>query len=73
MLVNKQRLQERQYKGRDANDIDGNARQTNKCRLADSKYTLLASEARPNNAGREMTVEMRFLSRYVVMVVLVEA
>jgi hypothetical protein len=71
--ANEQRLRERQYKGRDDNDIDRNARQTNKCRLADSKYTLLASEAGPNNADRDMTVEIRFSSRYVVMVVLVEA
>lgn len=73
MLMNKQRLRERQNKGRDANDTNGNARQTSKCRLVDSKYTLLASGAGPNNAVREMTVEVRFWSRYVVIVVLVEA
>ena len=46
-------------KGHDDN-VDDNARRTNKCRLADSKYTLLATEARPNNAGRYVTVEISF-------------
>jgi hypothetical protein len=71
--ANEQRLRERQYKGRDDNDIDRNARQTNKCRLADSKYTLLATEAGPDNAGRYVTIEISFFCHYVVMVVLVDA
>jgi len=66
-------LQERQKKGGHSRNGYGNARRTNKCRLADSKYTLLATEAGPDNAGRYVTIEISFLCHYVVMVVLVDA
>jgi hypothetical protein len=50
-----------------------NAKKKATVEMANSKYTLLATEAGPDNAGRYVTIEISFFCHYVVMVVLVDA